>query len=67
MMFGHASRHWGTMNPGGIYSFTNGNLAAQQATLGMIATNVTGPWEDLAVSSPYTNSFFDPQRFFRPK
>jgi len=29
------------------------------------ATNVMGPYMDLHVSSPYTNRFSDPQRFFR--
>jgi hypothetical protein len=31
------------------------------------ATNVTGPFQDMPVTSPYTNSFSGPQRFFRIK
>lgn len=29
------------------------------------ATNATGPYSDLTASSPYTNRFTDPRRFFR--
>ena len=31
------------------------------------STNVTGPYTDIATSSPFTNQFIGPQRFFRIK
>jgi hypothetical protein len=37
----------------------DGNLTLQSAT------NVSGPYEDVSGTSPYTNSFTSPQRFFR--
>jgi hypothetical protein len=37
---------------------------APGATL-QTATNVSGPYSDIATSSPYTNHFTDAQRFFR--
>ncbi|HTD86337.1 MAG TPA: hypothetical protein VK850_07140, partial [Candidatus Binatia bacterium] len=30
----------------------------------MTSTNVTGPWDFLSGTSPYTNTFTDPRRFF---